>query len=359
MLLDLFTSVWWLINDIFIARIPYAYTNPFVCALWADQQCPSFTETGFPFWQYVITLMIGGPVTSLTQGVVVSILTGEWKRRGPNSSFFRRERYITAVVLLTTAPFMAVGYKLCLEGYVGNVYHGPTTLTSTLMQVVIFNFLADSWFYWTHRMFHEIEWLYKCSHYLHHSAHPVNTFMGNGGDWVELVSQGEMQVFFPPLFVPVQAGVFVINAIFMQTYVLFLHSGERIRMPYHKVIVDPYEHNIHHHFGMKNFNFSLYFTFWDRVMGTHKECMPSWDKAKSNLQKASQQAKMQPSITLAATKTPAQMEQEKYKNASRRTSGNQKLGPLLYQTFHNCLDAKPVFVNVWASLTGSDKRVFP
>ena len=60
-----------------------------------------------------------------------------------------------------------------------------------------------------HRVFHTFEWLYKTSHYLHHSAHPVNTYIGNGGDFIELAIQGEMQVFFPPLFVrfnPVQSN---------------------------------------------------------------------------------------------------------------------------------------------------------
>ena len=81
-----------------------------------------------------------------------------------------------------------------------------------------------------HRLFHTFEWMYRSSHYLHHSAHPVNTYIGNGGDFIELAIQGEMQVFFPPMFVPINIRLFMINAIFMQAYTLFLHTGERIRM---------------------------------------------------------------------------------------------------------------------------------
>jgi hypothetical protein len=52
-------------------------------------------------------------------------------------------------------------------------------------------------------------------------------------------------------------------------------------MPGHKIIIDPYEHNIHHHYGFKNYNFALYFTWWDVLMGTHKEWMPAWEKEKA------------------------------------------------------------------------------
>lgn len=358
-------ACWWLINDLFISKIPGVYSNPFICALWNDSQCPSFTETGFPFWVYLVTLMVGGPVTSITVGFMVSIATGEWKKRGEHTAFFRRERYITAVVLLTTAPFMAIGYKLSLEGYYGQVYHGSSTVWQTVVQVVVFNFFADTWFYWTHRMFHAVEWLYKTSHFLHHSAHPVNTFMGNGGDFLELVTQGEMQIFFPPMFVPIQAGVFVLNALFMQLYVLFLHSGQRIRMPYHHFIVDPYEHNIHHFFGQNNYNFSLYFTFWDKIMGTHKATMVSWEKERMQ----SKSVNHTPSQTVqhhtptptpeqqhttnqkssdeaSPPKTPAQLEQEQYSSFKHRTSGHESFVPLLYQTVLNCLDFKPVIYNI-------------
>lgn len=221
------------------------------------------------------------PAPGCCQGTGISILTGEWARSGKATAFFQRERWITAVVLVATSPFMAYSYKMLLEGHwSGYIYHGwaKGTLPGKLFEVLIFNIVADTWFYFVHRLFHTFEWLYKTSHYLHHSAHPVNTYIGNGGDFIELAIQGEMQVFFPPLFVPINIRLFMLNAIFMQAYTLFLHSGERIRMPLHQVVIDPYEHNIHHHYGFKNYNFALYFTWWDVLMGTHKASMPAWEK---------------------------------------------------------------------------------
>jgi hypothetical protein len=42
-----------------------------------------------------------------------------------------------------------------------------------------------------------------------------------------------------------------------QAYTLYLHSGERMRMPLNWLIIDPYEHNVHHYYGFKNYNFAL------------------------------------------------------------------------------------------------------
>jgi len=193
---------------------------------------------------------------------------------------------------------MALSFKLSLEGVIGKVYHSSSGHTGVvgmleslglplppllrgLVELVVFNVVADTWFYFVHRLFHQVEWLYRNSHYLHHSSHPVNTFIGNGGDVLELVTQGEMQVFVPPLFVPISATAFLLNAVLIQNYVLLLHNGQRYKLPgfLRRYIVDPYEHNIHHYYGYKNFNFGLYLTFWDRVMGTHKPLLPVWEKA--------------------------------------------------------------------------------
>jgi len=278
---------WWLIHDVFLDPIPHIHENPFVCAMWESTKCRPFIateegqEAGFSFMSYMITLAMMAPVISCSMGTGISILTGEWARSGKATAFFQRERWITAVVLVATSPFMAYSYKMLLEGHwSGYIYHGwaKGTLPGKLFEVLIFNIVADTWFYFVHRLFHTFEWLYKTSHYLHHSAHPVNTYIGNGGDFIELAIQGEMQVFFPPLFVPINIRLFMLNAIFMQAYTLFLHSGERIRMPLHQVVIDPYEHNIHHHYGFKNYNFALYFTWWDVLMGTHKASMPAWEK---------------------------------------------------------------------------------
>jgi sterol desaturase/sphingolipid hydroxylase (fatty acid hydroxylase superfamily) len=41
------------------------------------------------------------------------------------------------------------------------VYHDwqGGTLFGKLLEVLVFNIVADTWFYWTHRLFHTFEWM--------------------------------------------------------------------------------------------------------------------------------------------------------------------------------------------------------
>lgn len=301
-----------------------AFSNPFICALVDSEQCPSFTEQGFPFWTYLMTLAVGGPLTSMTQGYVISRLTGEWT----SGRSFKREMCITSMVLFLTSPFMAVSYKAALEGSFGRVYHTESSFLATLMQVFLFNVVADTWFYWVHRMFHEVSWLYQRSHYLHHSAHPVNTFMGNGGDVFELITQGELQVFIPTLFVPIHARYFVLNSLLMQGYTLWLHNGKRFRLPAlaRKIIIDPFDHNIHHYFGRRNYNYALYFTVWDRLMGTHKESVQAFEKP--------------PSVASPYLNSPAEVEnvqQQRLAAEAQQRGSSSSLSFLVWRAFKLCM----------------------
>jgi hypothetical protein len=117
---------WMIIDDIFISRIPYAYSNPFICSLWQNEKCPSFREEGFSFWSYFLTLLIMAPGTSLLNGIVISFATGEWK----SGRLFRREMCITTIVLSFTALFQAFNHKGLLEGKWGHIYHNEAGLPS-------------------------------------------------------------------------------------------------------------------------------------------------------------------------------------------------------------------------------------
>jgi len=35
-------------------------------------------------------------------------------------------------------------------------------------------------------------------------------------------------------------------------------------------VYDSFDHNIHHYYGQCNYNYGLFFQFWDRMMGTYK-----------------------------------------------------------------------------------------
>jgi len=57
---------------------------------------------------------------------------------------------------------------------------------------------------------------------------------------------------------------------------VFLHNNKGYSvLPW---TYDSFDHNIHHHYGQQNYNFGLFFKFWDWGMGTYKDSAPSAKK---------------------------------------------------------------------------------
>mmetsp|Transcript_75812 Transcript_75812/g.173551 ORF Transcript_75812/g.173551 Transcript_75812/m.173551 type:complete len:204 (-) Transcript_75812:114-725(-) len=155
-----------------------------------------------------------------------------------------------------------------MEGKLGKVYvdWSDYPMWFNVLSPFFFLVLSDFWFYWTHRLCHEIEAIYNHSHYWHHASRPTNSFAGNAADFVELMFQGESQIFFVAYVCPMHLQVFLAMSSFSQLWSIFLHNGMRIKIP---GLYDCWDHNIHHYYGKRNGNFGLYFQLWDRLMGTY------------------------------------------------------------------------------------------
>lgn len=130
--------------------------------------------------------------------------------------------------------------------------------------------VADTWFYFTHRFFHEVETLYHWSHKHHHSHRPSNSYAGHAADWVEVSATGYANAIVPAFVFPMHAQVFIAMLLVDQFYSIFLHNNQQYRVP-GGLINDCAAHNVHHFYGQKNYNFGLYFTFWDKSLGTYKD----------------------------------------------------------------------------------------
>ncbi|AXR60778.1 sterol desaturase family protein [Leptospira mayottensis] len=133
--------------------------------------------------------------------------------------------------------------------------------------------LHDTYFYWTHRMMHH-KFFFKYFHLVHHkstnpspwaafSFHPLEAIVESG--IVPLVS----------FVLPLHPGVMIIFFVYMTSLNVlghlsyeffpswFLKSGFT---NWHNTTT---HHNMHHKYF--NCNYSLYFNFWDRIMGTNHE----------------------------------------------------------------------------------------
>jgi lathosterol oxidase len=138
---------------------------------------------------------------------------------------------------------------------------------------VAFLFLFhDTWFYWTHRLLHH-PFFFRHIHHVHHysndptpfssfSMHPLEAVLLNG--WV----------FITALLIPVHFLTFVTFQLVSTILNIIGHLGYEV---YPRGFLNTWlrwkttstHHNLHH--STSKSNFGLYFTWWDKWMGTESK----------------------------------------------------------------------------------------
>lgn len=135
---------------------------------------------------------------------------------------------------------------------------------------------ADTWFYWMHRAMHDSR-VYRWAHALHHRFEQPSPLAGYSFAFLEGVLLGMftpvVAVVFPlVLGIPLNAGVLAIFVIWFSLNEAYVHLGFEIlprgfaSNPIGRWIGTSVFHNMHHE--QPAYNFGVYFTWWDRMMGT-------------------------------------------------------------------------------------------
>lgn len=130
--------------------------------------------------------------------------------------------------------------------------------------------LHDAWFYWTHRLIHDPR-LFKRWHRLHHRSHNPSPFTAYSFD----IGEAAINAAFMPLillFLPLShfavflflAHMILRNVIGHSGYELF--PAKRNGRPLFGFLTTVTHHDLHH--AQAGWNYGLYFTWWDRLMGT-------------------------------------------------------------------------------------------
>jgi len=144
---------------------------------------------------------------------------------------------------------------------------GPIWFWASLALMIVAH---DTYFYWTHRVMHDPR-LFRTFHRRHHRSHNPSPFTAYSFDLGEAAVMGA----FVPLWmlmVPTQwpvVGLFMLHQIARNTlghsgYELF--PARRDGRPLLDFLTIHTHHDLHHaHAGA---NYGLYFTWWDRLMGT-------------------------------------------------------------------------------------------
>ena len=128
----------------------------------------------------------------------------------------------------------------------------------------------DAYFYWPHRLIHDPR-LFRAFHRRHHKSNNPSPFTAYSFDIGEAAING----LFVPLWmivVPTQwwvVGLFMLHQIVRNTlghsgYELF--PARRDGRPALDFLTTTTHHDLHH--AQAGYNYGLYFTWWDRLMGT-------------------------------------------------------------------------------------------
>jgi sterol desaturase/sphingolipid hydroxylase (fatty acid hydroxylase superfamily) len=127
--------------------------------------------------------------------------------------------------------------------------------------------LHDMYFYWSHRIMHHPR-VFRWTHRTHHNFRNPTPWCAFAFHPIEaVVSMGIIPLIV--FFIPWHYYAFGAFITFMNFYDIYIHLG--FRLPGFRRLKLPYTAELHdlHHTG-KPGNYGLYFTFWDRLMGTYR-----------------------------------------------------------------------------------------
>jgi len=140
------------------------------------------------------------------------------------------------------------------------------------LSVLLYLFVHDTWFYWTHRLMHRPRW-FRLAHAIHHASRPPTAWAAMSFHPVEALSGAvviPVLVFLVPIHVAMLGVVLTVMTIMGVTN----HMGWEMfpRALVHSragqwLITASHHHRHHEHYQC---NYGLYFRVWDRLCGTDR-----------------------------------------------------------------------------------------
>ncbi|WP_375207226.1 sterol desaturase family protein [Hyphococcus sp.] len=189
----------------------------------------------------------------------------------PKAEQMRREfaismRTTLIFALSGAASVMAAKFGL-MDTYYSAGERGWAYFAFTLIMLIVAH---DAWFYWTHRLIHHPR-LFRRIHRTHHKSHnpsPWTAYSFDIGEAVINAAYLPLILFLMPT--SVQAIILFLlhmiirNAMGHCGYELF--PSRRDGRPLFDWMTTVTHHDLHH--AQAGWNYGLYFTWWDRLMGT-------------------------------------------------------------------------------------------
>ncbi|WP_367897869.1 sterol desaturase family protein [Leptospira sp. WS58.C1] len=144
-------------------------------------------------------------------------------------------------------------------------------LPYAIFSFILLTIWHETWFYWAHRIMHHRK-IYPYVHSIHHRSVNPSPMAAYNFHWVEAFLEGVYVV--PALCIlPLHFYVFLIHTFYAMIMNIWWHLGYEFfpkgwtTHPILKWINTSTHHNLHHQ--KFHGNYSLYFNFWDRILGTN------------------------------------------------------------------------------------------
>ncbi len=178
--------------------------------------------------------------------------------------------------IAVTAACLALALTLQLHGL--TVFAPWEGWLGTLGGVVVLVVLYDTWYYWAHRLLHTRAF-YRFHQWHHRSVAPT-VWSSDSQSAVETLMIQSFQV-VAAVLLPVPAAALVLHRIYDHVNGQLGHAGTEhfagpaARAPWPMVCIA--YHDAHHE--KFRFNYSNYFSLWDRIMGTIAPGYDAWVEA--------------------------------------------------------------------------------
>lgn len=137
---------------------------------------------------------------------------------------------------------------------------------------LIYLFLHDTWFYWTHRLMHRPAW-FRAMHAVHHASRPPTAWAAMSFHPWEAIT-GAIVIPLLVFIVPIHVAMLGLVLLVMTLMGVTNHMGWEMfpRKLVHSALggwlITASHHQRHHE--EYRCNYGLYFRFWDRLCGTDK-----------------------------------------------------------------------------------------
>jgi sterol desaturase/sphingolipid hydroxylase (fatty acid hydroxylase superfamily) len=232
-------------------------------------------------WIAILNVLAGDLLRYLLGAGLVFLVLWKWlakrlehRRIAPDYPPTHQLRTEFAYSMTTVLIFAAVGFWIQVRALNGashiysdvKDYGWPYTIGSFLLLIV----LHDAYFYWTHRLLHH-RWLFRTVHIVHHRSRNPSPWAAYSFHPIEALIQA---AFLPLVLYVLPAHVLVLLAfvIHMMVRNALGHSGYEIypRNAIRSLPLSGLTSTTHHHLHHERAtgNFGLYFTWWDRWIGT-------------------------------------------------------------------------------------------